>query len=329
MSRRLENPVQTTGKTRVEEVENEAMPVLRRSLTLPLRSPSPIYYNDQPPLRRRYQRTLIQDACLLFRLPLELRTIVYEYVLGGWTLQPARNKTTGQLHLETAHFPGVKCTFPPPRRCPCNTGTLRPYCRCTRELTAERVWHCRLHCINRSSRCIAFQISSLLTCRAIYSEAIDIIYERNTFTITDIGVLLAMQKLVPPHRLQKIRTLTLQSGDISFFSMGWVARVHGTAATSDLLERLQPRFSPRYKVWEQGCAVLAGMSGLRRLVVDIDNATAQSSQEASKVGIMEPLINVRASELFEVMLHWAESPEELDVVDRGAQFTIVRKLAWR
>ncbi|KAF2803501.1 uncharacterized protein BDZ99DRAFT_165779 [Mytilinidion resinicola] len=120
-----ESQRRVTKVSRFKAVENETIPRFRRSLTLPLNSPSPIYYSDQPPLRRRIQRTLNQDACLLFRLPLELRTIIYGYVLADGPCNPlamppqavyiSRQRTSRVLDVP-CHLPaGAHALLYPPK----------------------------------------------------------------------------------------------------------------------------------------------------------------------------------------------------------------------
>ncbi|GFF48796.1 putative ankyrin repeat protein RF_0381 [Aspergillus udagawae] len=119
------------------------------------------------------------------------------------------------------------------------------------------------------------QILSLLcSCRRVYTEAIGLLYEANSFHFDSPLTVEALPLCMVPRRLASIRYIRL---DIhAFENRAIVANV--------------------FSSWEQACAVLAGLEALEELVVtlrSLDNGTQYKPLPLSP--LLRPLTKIRAS----------------------------------
>ncbi|KAL8730642.1 MAG: hypothetical protein Q9166_003955 [cf. Caloplaca sp. 2 TL-2023] len=139
---------------------------------------------DYPPRRKRnISQVLLSPSPKplppLFRLPLELRLVIYKLVLGGnrFNLKhvPKHVVLGKRLYMEAVHVRG---------------GTM-----CKQQLD----WKMQLH-----------HLSLALTCRQLYQETIDLLYSYNTFVIDDPHVLVNFATFcLQPQRLHAIKNLEL------------------------------------------------------------------------------------------------------------------------
>ncbi|KAF2191574.1 hypothetical protein K469DRAFT_374012 [Zopfia rhizophila CBS 207.26] len=97
-------------------------------------------------------------------------------------------------------------------------------------------------------------VSLLLTCRRIYYESVDILYTHNIFHIKLLGTLQLFSKCLMPHRFQSIRIL------------------HLSVVLQKKLRRWDDNifYPPEDEAeWDNSCAVLASMIGLRELKIEL------------------------------------------------------------
>lgn len=109
----------------------------------------------------------------------------------------------------------------------------------------------------------------LLTCRTIYSESINFLYSSWTFDFRHLDAVLKLAFSVLPQRLNAITSLHLDG----VFHDNYGDWNHGLQYVSDYHRK---RFSVTDNdlavgggVWEATCQVLSGLSGLKRLHLDI------------------------------------------------------------
>lgn len=123
----------------------------------------------------------------LLRLPFELRTYIYELALGGNILN-VRHKHGKITHVSLSN--PDPATDPPP-------------------LFLDLL--CEPYPIPPWDECSTTGLPLLLTCRAIYRDAIHLLYTCNTFYISDLSVLVrwADMPLLRPQRLAEIRHLSV------------------------------------------------------------------------------------------------------------------------
>ncbi|KAJ5806871.1 hypothetical protein N7474_010463 [Penicillium riverlandense] len=205
----------------------------KRALTLPL--------PEKPTwIKWRKQKTKEQTQCLLMKLPLELREEIYRQVLGNKVVRIWR--TFDELGHTSCPTQVVK------KRRGWLNGRLLP--------DGPRK---KPRPINRANGNLAL----LLTCREIYSEAINTLYTQNTIQLLDFDkqafeIPALLRRVLLPQRFFAIRSLEIPINlshwrhYISYCPKGWIdcERWKGPLPES---------------TWD----VIATMKGLRRLRVRI------------------------------------------------------------
>ena len=136
------------------------------------------------------QHTYLQEQCaLLSMLPLDIRLIIYEMVLGGSFFHVTTNDSKSRILSHTCK----------------RTSSSRPddHQACFSIPPTER----RPSSAPREDYPSATGLLPLLvTCRRIYSEAIDTLYSANTFEFWENRVALRfLKQTLPPQRLHSIR----------------------------------------------------------------------------------------------------------------------------
>lgn len=130
-----------------------------------------------------------QDSSPIFRLPIELRVQIYTLVLGNHNIH---------LDLETQ-----------------DDHRLSPYlrhyhCKYERQDLFKDPWHdCWYPRGGRPNDPAQKILGILMTCRLVYSEAIDLLYSANTFQLMNLHLVRYLNTLVLPQRLQAMQRLVL------------------------------------------------------------------------------------------------------------------------
>ncbi|SMQ47080.1 unnamed protein product [Zymoseptoria tritici ST99CH_3D7] len=94
-----------------------------------------------------------------------------------------------------------------------------------------------------------------MTCKLIYRESVNILYQSNTFDLRSSDNVLKLPQVMLPHRFQQIRSIRFTA---SFPLTKAPGRPLGSTQTSDALPQLR-----------EACRVLATMTGLDTLEVTI------------------------------------------------------------
>ena len=227
---------------------------------------------EPKPLRR--QLTLLThsddtngDALLLQKLPIELRILIYSHAIGNdrfrlitipWKVVAAPD-SDGNLSMTQEHF-----HFTPeiarPKRLPSNGNAL------------------------------------LMTCRQVYSEAVDLLYSGNAFVLHDLQTLATFAESVPRQRLDAIRKL-----EIYYSPVTSIAYQHERTKHYDLPDDLD---------WIWG--IVIGMQALRDLSIILE-AYSQDDEdgEACEVRRLKPLLRLRGLSTFRLELTYlGELPVE-------------------
>ncbi|KAJ4993210.1 hypothetical protein SVAN01_01185 [Stagonosporopsis vannaccii] len=165
------------------------------------------------------QKTFVQFQSSFFtKLPLEIRRMVYIEIIGGVTisLRTYNGKPLAQRY---------RCSG-----CPCRD-SARPH---RREL--------------------GFGLTSLRTCRQMYSEAIEFLYTSNTFSIStwddDHATVDYMSYYFLPHRITQIQQLRID-WELDSFSYN-----HLSSTTSG---------GNSFEAWKKSWDALRSMTGIRQL----------------------------------------------------------------
>lgn len=133
------------------------------------------------------------DCGLLTKLPLDVRMIIYELVLGGSTF----HVSAGDNHSRIYHF---ICQVP-------GQITLSQVHGQCHQLTTKRPSSApRIHYTQATGL-----LPLLVTCRQIYSEAINTLYSSNRFEFTQIHTIFRfLARMIPQPRLPAIRHLVIK-----------------------------------------------------------------------------------------------------------------------
>lgn len=133
-----------------------------------------------------------------------------------------------------------------------------------------------------------------LISRGSYAEAIDVLYQSNTFNFRRASSLARLPHVILPHRFQQLRSLSM---DIFF------------KYPIDVRRRTEPQqswsLSPAFSIgdenqshyWLEACDVLASFEQLQRLNIAIATRPLRDRvvSEGSVVAVLEPLRAVRAA----------------------------------
>ncbi|KAF1918430.1 hypothetical protein BDU57DRAFT_556010 [Ampelomyces quisqualis] len=216
-------------------------------------------------------RTNAQEQSNFFaKLPFELRTMVYEYVMGQEVvhLTLGSKKRFGHFICEDADEDFA--------------GTLRE-CRCKVLVGGKQ-----------GQRLDQGGVNLLRTCRRLYSEVIPGLYRPHSFSLLHSTHLLYLPARLPQPRIDSIRTLHLR----------WPIRGMPYLRRDSSSKRIA--YPEDTKNWERGWSVLAGMVGLRQLhVVVIDPSPGgiwESRWLAQEEKLLGPVRQVTRPERFELVL---------------------------
>jgi hypothetical protein len=228
---------------------------------------------ELPPRRRRLSKSSIhpQTCALLTRLPVELRIMIYEEVLG-------------HSILHVVSLPGRMGVYKCPIPYPADSDYRRTCIPLKRTFSTDGVRHPFLpasmgELYPKRSFPIS-QLPLLQTCRQIYVEAIDILYSTNTFDFEHPEYFIWFVRTIRPSKLATISSLQIM----------W------HPATYDLRQ------------WSDMCAIISTqMLGLKYLSVwlsdwDLDQAPQQDR-------LVAPLLWVRG--LREFNLHVGKYARDL------------------
>ncbi|KAL4940126.1 hypothetical protein BDV06DRAFT_224368 [Aspergillus oleicola] len=203
-----------------------ALPRRRRALTIPL--PRARTSRDVG------QRTLCQQQSRFFKLPIELRDMIYREVL----------ESPFKLHVWRTHkrLCSVRCEYGPSY--PWGLDITYRYSVCCRPLLARDGSVQRRREGTDGPR--QDQLLPLLcSCRRIYSESIALLYTRNKFVFDDNRTFKLFPTVIPSHRLGTIRFLYIR-----FYTF------------KD--DQIDPKSEA---TWKQLCRTLTGMKRLESLCI--------------------------------------------------------------
>ena len=217
-------------------------------------------------LRRQLSKLALSDdantnSLLLQKLPIELRVLIYSHVIGNdrfrlitipWKVVAAPD-IDGSLSMSQEHFKPTN-EIVRTKRFPSNGNAL------------------------------------LMTCRQVYSEAVDLLYSSNTFVLHDLHTLETFAKSVPPQRLNAIRKL-----EIYYSPVTSIPYQHEWTRHYDLPHDLD-------WIWE----IVIGMQGLRNLGIFLEAYSAlvldDEDREACEVRRLKPLLQLRGLSTFRLEL---------------------------
>lgn len=224
----------------------------------------------------------------LYVLPLEIRQIIYYHALAGQHLHIIR------LDSQLSH---VRCRDP----------------------LHFRLWHhqCWGITVRDSDHYHAPHtgfmdehggfLPLLKCCRQIYTEAIDILYSQNSFSMLHLESIICLSSTVLPQRMNAIRSL----------EFGWLFYSPHPPYTRPS----EIKFPPHDEgTWERVWDTLADMQGLRKLRVDLlGNWTTRLERDAERM-LLLPAAKIWRPKVWEMRVNWLDTGADLE----DAPFTIER-----
>ncbi|KAK2803002.1 hypothetical protein FQN51_004029 [Onygenales sp. PD_10] len=302
-----------------------------------------------PPMLRKREprRVYTQDQSGFFRLPGEVRQMVYEYVFG-----------TADVHVEAMH--GRLGSF---------------HCQCQgqqgRDLAGDsdvdddalpddtgaglesEGWPCE-PCFDREvikrtpadSCCRIPKVQTyadtgigvlgfLCACRRIYTETINALYSNRTFIFRRPDALLYFLSTIPRHRLDLITSIYIDGSapdphDEYMYSLIDMPRFYqqqyNQQVTPEWSALLHPWSNGRARVWDAACLALGQLQGLKSLRVFLTAACSPYNPTL----LLSPLrgVSVVPGGWFEVTVNW-EGETDTSWVVEDFPFTLARELGRR
>ena len=264
----------------------------KRALTAPLPLPEG-YHHDGDNAKQGHkcglkcqmrvygmQRTFDQTQSPLFsRLPAEVRRLIYIDVFGG-------ENSVVHVVRKYQRLGHLRCTST------CRSREL-PYsgesCWGSKDETGD--WYPT----PEKARTDDGSVHLLRTCRKIYSEAIDILYQHTTFAFRNFknqDTLWHFSRTILPQRLNSIRKMHLT----------WFLDYKHFLGCNPLTH------------WTQTCDILARMTGLQNLQISLDTVglVLEDIDAERERNVLMPLKTITKTNIFSVRLWWHPfEPEEL------------------
>ncbi|KAF2476185.1 uncharacterized protein BDR25DRAFT_339293 [Lindgomyces ingoldianus] len=244
------------------------------------------------------------DCLLLNRLPAEIRLRIWEYAVGRQDLHILRKQ--GKMGYSACA--GEMC-----KDCPKVDGVL--YKRHVRDQVEPFKKDLQLAEMSL--------LNLLLTCRQIYSEAIDVLYTSNTFLFPHIWNLTFFQTTIRPKRFASIRSVHLSH----FFEPHQYENQPLRGKSSYIA------YPGAEVAWESGCKALLAMTKLRQLRIDVRRAGFYPANVSplGLVSVFEPLKGLKVGDwTVEVTIgspDWAVNLKmmESELRNRGLGISVVGK----
>jgi len=273
-------------------------PRRKRTLTGPLPSLESMHGMSDS-IRRARQKTADQSMSpFLGKLPFELRQIIYEEVLAGG--DDGRVVHIIRKHKRLGHW-----------RCRIQDGLKLCETQSLRCISGWLAYKARVWTADKAGRLELRTDDGLLpllrTCRAIYSEAIKILYSKNIFHFYDPGDIRYFARAILPQRL----------GTIQSIIMDWEERF--SIFNPENMDPLQD--DAEWYAWRDTWRIISSMQGLKEVRVRLKSHKFIVTK-ARRMKMCQPLLEVRGLQVFELILPPDDRREWDFVMD--APFTIVR-----
>ncbi|KAH7132607.1 hypothetical protein B0J11DRAFT_522092 [Dendryphion nanum] len=231
-------------------------------------------------------RTHPQGQCVFFALlPLEIRRMVYEYVMGEETV----HLTLG-TRRRFGHFVCEECQDNEVLECNC------------RVLVGGRDSNQRLLGV----------MGVLKSCRRMYSEAIPYLYSQHIFSLLHITHFLYLPTRVPAPRLDTIRILRVR----------WAIRALPYLRRPTQQKRFA--YPEDTENWQRAWRAMSEMKGLRDLYVVLCDPSPQGLWERSWLELEDTLVEdigkIKQCKWFEVVMPYASSVTEREIEGSNVRF---------
>ncbi|KAF1979109.1 hypothetical protein BU23DRAFT_148190 [Bimuria novae-zelandiae CBS 107.79] len=234
--------------------------------------------NDASELESKELRGMVldQSASKLMQLPLELRQLIYRAAIGDSVMH---------MVLKKHKLGYIRCKDPTATDCSLE------YSRCF----SRNTWSAFAEIPDEPPPTDGDVLPLLLTCRQIYSEAVDFVYSTNTFAFADLDCLRYFSSTILPHRWSLVQKLDIE------WCVSWP--IYDSLAQTVLISR--PALYPPHDeaTWEGTWRIISEMKNLRSLRVTLmyfDVFRDSSCEER----LLAPLRQVTLPNKFDVHLRW-------------------------
>ncbi|KAK2858446.1 hypothetical protein FQN49_004727 [Arthroderma sp. PD_2] len=243
-----------------------------------------------------------------FQLPLEIRLIIYEYAVGigkVHIVHTARRKLASFPCTSNAEVVGDDGN-PDTQPCDCVSMRVR-YARRQREGIEREDILGPVVCNRSGISALPF----LRSCRKVYTEAIDLLYSKRTFSFEQPYAFYAMAHSILPRRLRLVSSIEIIPWDWNVFydDCRWQ-----TPRESTLTKQYFNAAETPHNTWEVVCDTLAKkMDGLKHLRLRVYSRLRRtlsscepypSYREATEI-MCRPMYQIRGVETFEVIVCWS------------------------
>ncbi|KAF2713366.1 hypothetical protein K504DRAFT_530360 [Pleomassaria siparia CBS 279.74] len=340
------NRAQKKEKHRVDEelgIEFQPMkwphplPVRRHSLSAPSTPPHSTKIQDSAPQVFGFLKLPVEIRLSIYEMSLEMEGKCVRLVAGC-----KKEKRRGQYQLES-YWGGIPAEHEfrlNVRYHPYSNGRLRTH---TEQAIGITLW------APFDQGGMGLRIMNLLlTCRALYTDVLAVVYNNCTFYLTDLDTLHIFSRAIPALHFNAIQSLHLDCRYIGFRSSFTTSISHFPKAYRHNFSipkpvTVFPELFGLPDVWSAACSVLANMQGLRELRVKLCHSAFsevlfRKNPEvliANEDFVFEPLMAIRkekerALEIFEVEVDWPSSDQGWDGKDTAFEITRTgpRKRGW-
>ncbi|KAF2109839.1 hypothetical protein BDV96DRAFT_225827 [Lophiotrema nucula] len=244
-----------------------------------------------------------QLQSLLFKLPYELRRLIYEEVVGD-------------LAVHVTKMDDKLCAYP---------------CTDAHKLIRQRCWlkPARLSLTGKAVRPgIPFQFHDpgigmmglLMSCRRIYTEFVGVLYCEPTFIFESYRSMLSFCASILPERFNKITsvhfdntTINIQPHIRQLYNQGSYLDLRKIATRNNRLSVL-PVEDTKYGAWNHILALFKEMKSLKHLMLDLDFITLRPHGDNTSLPQSMSMLEDMNLSLLQVRIHWDWRSTPLDTV---------------
>ena len=239
------------------------------------------------------------ESPLFRQLPPELRLTIWRELLSGKLLHVLRARN-GVLAIECPYL-CLRCdrVMQTIDRCPHEKPhpmLSKPWDHIRRKGTnisrsGESTADHFIYPGNRSALPVKL-LGLLRTCRLVYSETVNVLYEGSVFAFNRLETVSQLPRVWPPQLFHAVREIHLA------WTFKW-RPVPGEAKT----EEWAPQFEP---AWHAAADILAAAQGLRTLLIRIDGWENSKLDALQSARLLQPLMKVQQAGRFEVCVPLGE-----------------------
>jgi hypothetical protein len=304
-------------KRRQSYAPDSMPPIRERELSIPLEHPVPVRESQsrlkvkKPTIVTQQTRPQL-NSIFLQKLPLEVRLLIYEHCIGGELLHIVREP--GRLGYVVCPFWKLDIPLFTSRGLPIRSSSVHALLEwASPDYTSNHMcWHPQdtdglSYARTRESRLFGGTelfgrrgfLNLLQTCRQVYTEALPVLYQSNTFDLKSLDGLLTLPRQ------------TLHVDLIRSLRLSWTFRADPLSPPQNINQQVNrpvpsTEANPPYDLhtWIQACLFIASMPGLQEVVITIDGDSWVAIDPERSARLLIPLASIKVDRRFEVHVPW-------------------------